>query len=86
MPLNANAFPIIGLASCFQASCFQDKDTGIGMFVPAITRKEPESAADWAATIQSPDARQTALRQVFAAWPDKDSATAYYAAKGWPVE
>ncbi len=62
-----------------------DKDSGIGFFAPMIVGKEPESAADWAASIQSPDARQTALSMVFAAWPDKISAAAYYRNKGWAV-
>jgi hypothetical protein len=62
-----------------------DKDSGIGFFAPMIVGKEPESAADWAASIQAPDARQIALSKVFAAWPDKTSAAAYYRTMGWAV-
>jgi hypothetical protein len=63
-----------------------DKDTGIRMFAPLIVRKEPASAADWAATIQAPEARAQALQKVFATWPDKAAATAYYTSNGWTVE
>lgn len=64
----------------------EPRDTAVAAFAGQVATAEPESAADWAATIQAPKTRAQALQKIFATWPDKAAATAYYTAKGWTVD
>jgi hypothetical protein len=64
-----------------------DHDTAVAAFAPLVSKMEPPSAVDWAATIADVERRNSVLKALYTEWQTASPGEAdeYFQKKGLPV-